>query len=72
MEFKDKDSNLTSTLKIEVFRSFLVSSSTDLLHAVSSDLGAGSTLYDKLSNKKIGGERRERVLKGTMRERKGP
>ena len=71
MEFKDKDSNLTSTLKIEVFRSFLVSSSTDLLHAVSSDLGAGSTLYDKLSNKKLD-EKGERVLKGTMRERKGP
>ena len=81
VKFKDKDCNLTSTLhnsiflasleRIEFSHSFLVSSSTDLLHPASSDLGADSALYDKLSNKKLD-EKGERIVKGTMRERKNP
>ena len=63
VEYKGKGGNLTPTLhssiflaspeKIEIFNSFLVSSSTNFLRPTSYDLGADSALYEKLSNKKL-------------------
>ena len=63
VEYKGKGGNLTPTLhssiflaspeKIEIFNSFLVSSSTNFLRPISYDLGADSALYEKLSNKKL-------------------
>ena len=44
---------LASFERMEISHSFLVSSSTDLLHPASSDLGAVSALYDKGSNKRL-------------------